>query len=122
MGMLDAIKCVEKMDLMAEIELNFEFNIVLLGDPGVGKTSLVQKVINNYNDVRSMDDSISSIGQEITKHLLFANTADEIKATFVSTLLQSYASYIYDSFSLTPRVTMSEALWTNSIEINTLLL
>ena len=73
------------MDLMAEIELNFEFNIVLLGDPGVGKTSLVQKVINNYNDVRSMDDSISSIGQEITKHLLFPRTKDEIKVTFVST-------------------------------------
>ena len=69
------------------MDSNFEFNIVLLGDPSVGKSSLVQKVINNYTDSRSMDDSVSSIGQEITKHHLFAQTEDEVKSIFVSTNL-----------------------------------
>ena len=69
------------------MDSNFEFNIVLLGDPSVGKSSLVQKVINNYTDSRSMDDSVSSIGQEITKHHLFAQTEDEVKSIFVSTIL-----------------------------------
>ena len=69
------------------MDTNFEFNIVLLGDPSVGKSSLVQKVINNYTETRSMDDSVSSIGQEITKHHLFAQTKDEIKSIFVSTTI-----------------------------------
>ena len=72
MGMLAQIDSVDKKEIMTEMDTNFEFNIVLLGDPGVGKSSLIQKVINNYTDNRSMDDSYSSIGQEITKHHLFA--------------------------------------------------
>lgn len=71
MGILAQIQGIEKGELYTELENNFEFSIVLLGDPGVGKSSLVVKLINNYQDSKSSDDSINSISQEITKKLLF---------------------------------------------------
>ena len=46
--MLAQLRSVDQEHIMGEIDNNFEFNVVLLGDPGVGKTSVVQKVINNY--------------------------------------------------------------------------
>ena len=48
LGMLAQLKSVDQAHIMGEIDNNFEFNVVILGDPGVGKTSMVQKVINNY--------------------------------------------------------------------------
>ena len=60
---------------------------MLLGDPGVGKSSLIVKLINNFQDLKSMDDSVIGISQEITKHTLFEGDEDELRATFVSDLL-----------------------------------
>ena len=107
--MLAQLQGIEQ-EVMAEIDSTFEYNVVLLGDPGVGKTSLIQKVINNYNDGWSIDDSISSIGQEITKHLLFASSNDEIKATFVGSISSICSQLSYFFFSLTPRATTLGAL------------
>ena len=36
----------EGESLLHEMDKNFEFNIVLLGDPNVGKSSLVFKLVN----------------------------------------------------------------------------
>ena len=36
----------DRETILNEMEKNFEFNIVLLGDPNVGKSSLVFKLVN----------------------------------------------------------------------------
>ena len=44
--MMDVIG-IEK-DRIQEILENFKYHIALLGGPGVGKTSMLNKIMNNY--------------------------------------------------------------------------
>ena len=59
--MLDVIG-VEK-DKITEILENFQYQIALLGGPGVGKTSMLNKIINNYIE---SDIETGSIVQNVT--------------------------------------------------------
>lgn len=71
-----------------EIVDNFEYQVTLLGGPGVGKTSLLKKIISNYvEDTESHNDSVVSISQEMMKHTLVSSDNEEVKVVFVSIFL-----------------------------------
>ena len=56
---------------LQDIADNFEFQVALLGGPGVGKTSLLHKVVNNYMEEPDADSSmIFTVSQEIMKHTI----------------------------------------------------
>ena len=58
LDMLNEIENQTAQMKLADIEANFEFQVALLGGPGVGKTSLLHKVINNF--VEQPDDDTSA--------------------------------------------------------------
>lgn len=66
---------------------NFEFQIALLGGSGVGKTSLIHKIINNY--MNSDDDGHQqvavSISQDMIKHRLITSNNESMKVMFFDT-------------------------------------
>jgi len=64
---------------------NMDFQVALLGGSGVGKTSLLRKIISNYVEEPDSDnDSIASISQEMMKHTLVNENNEEVKIVFVS--------------------------------------
>ena len=58
--------------------------MVLLGGPGVGKTSMLHKIINNYMEEESERESVASISQEIMRHAQRTETDEIIQIVFVS--------------------------------------
>ena len=71
---------------MKEILDNMEYQVTILGGPGVGKTSLLTKISSNYvKGSESNNDSIASISQEMFKHTLISEKNEEVKICFVST-------------------------------------
>ena len=54
---------------LAEILENFSFSVALLGGSGVGKTSLLRKIKNNYIE-DSEDNDFRESSQEMFKHHL----------------------------------------------------
>ena len=58
---------------------------MLLGGPGVGKSSMLHKIINNYmEEEESGRDSVASISQEIMRHAQRTETNEIIQIVFVS--------------------------------------
>lgn len=70
---------------LQEIMDNMDFQVALLGGSGVGKTSLLRKIISNYVEEPDSDnDSIASISQEMMRHTLVNENNEEVKIVFVS--------------------------------------
>ena len=60
---------------------------MLLGGPGVGKTSMLHKIINNYMEEGNERDSVASISQEIMRHAQKTENDEILQIVFVSILI-----------------------------------
>ena len=60
---------------------------MLLGGPGVGKTSMLHKIINNYMEEGTERDSVTSISQEIMRHAQKTENDEILQIVFVSTFI-----------------------------------
>lgn len=90
-------------DIYMDIDQQFEYNIVVLGDPKVGKTSLIQSIINGQscmNNIRGSAEMYEmlnlhkSVDKEMSKCKLELTSGDKIPVTFYDTRTAHYSSSI----------------------------
>ena len=94
--------------LYAQLEADFDFNVVVLGDSKVGKTSLLQSYVNGGADLVRTRDSDgmyemlnmhkSSPTREIWKHKVELHDGSQLPLTLHDTKSQSYKTSINQVF------------------------
>ena len=94
--------------ILQKIENSFEFKVLVLGERGVGKTSLIQTLVAGYADVvddgssESMmnpTDLLKSCEQELWKHRIKLSEDDLIPMQIVSKTIVEPHSLISNHLS-----------------------